>query len=951
MLIGSYFKNINLKNKNHFFSGLSFNSLTCKKNNIFFAIKGTKNDGKKFIKDAIKKGATTIVSNQKFAGLKKNILYIRVNNVRKILSEVSFKIANKKPKNLIAVTGTNGKSSIADFYFQILKLNKKKVASIGTLGIKTISGKTGVANTTLDPIKMSYYLEKLKKQNIDNVILEASSHGIKQNRLDGLNFKTALFTNLSHDHLDYHKNFKNYLNAKLYLFKKLLNKNSNIITDISIPEYKKIKKISLKNKLNLKTIGNKKSDLNIISHKYLGEKQIVKIKYKNNFFNFETRLIGKIQIKNLLMAMIAAEKSNIHFKNIANVINKVKPVSGRLEKIGKVINNSKIILDYAHTPDALKTSLQSLKDQFKNSKISIVFGCGGDRDKFKRPRMGQIVNQFCNKIYLTDDNPRNENPKKIRSSIKKKINKSKLCEIPSREKAIKQAIKNLLVGEILIVAGKGHENIQDYGISKKFFSDKKCILKNIKQKNKYLSKNLKLNILKEESQQNHFSLKTKLRQASINSKKIKKNDIFFAIKGKKKDGNQYLKEVFNKKASLAIVNKISKVEKKSKQIKVKNTLSFLTKTSSKVRENSLAKIIAITGSCGKTSLKELIGITLNKICRASYSLKSFNNKFGVPLSLFNLNLEDDFGVFEVGMDKKGEIDMLTKIIKPDVGVITNISYAHAKNFKNLKQIALAKSEIINNIVDGGSIVLNADDKFYKFHRNIALKKKLKIYSFSTNKKTATVSLISIKKEKSKFKVFIKIGNQKKYFLISSNFENNLKNLLAAITVISIYKDIKNLNKNIFYNYQVPYGRGDFSRIKINKKNILLIDESYNSNPLSLKSSINNFDLIDSKKNKKHIILGDMLELGKHSKKLHLEMSNIINSSSINNVHVFGKYIKETYKNIQKKKKGLILKEISQIIDLIKNNINNNDYLMIKGSNATGLHKLTNDLKKERKNVL
>jgi len=225
-----------------------------------------------------------------------------------------------------------------------------------------------------------------------------------------------------------------------------------------------------------------------------------------------------------------------------------------------------------------------------------------------------------------------------------------------------------------------------------------------------------------------------LRQASINSKKIKKNDIFFAIKGKKKDGNHYLREVFNKKASLAIVNKINKLEKKSKQIKVKNTLSFLTKTSSKVRENSSAKIIAITGSCGKTSLKELIGMTLNKLCRVTYSPKSFNNKFGVPLSLFNLNQKDDFGVFEVGMDKKNEIDTLTKIIKPDVGVITNISYAHAKNFKNLKQIALAKSEIMNNIVSGGSIVLNADDKFYKFHQKIALKKKLKVYSFSINKK-------------------------------------------------------------------------------------------------------------------------------------------------------------------------------------------------------------------------
>ena len=382
----------------------------------------------------------------------------------------------------------------------------------------------------------------------------------------------------------------------------------------------------------------------------MDEKQIVKIKYKNNYYSFEINLIGKIQIKNILMAMIAAEKSNIKFKDIVKVISKLIPVDGRLEKIGKIKNNSMVILDYAHTCDALKTCLQNLNEQFKNKNISIVFGCGGNRDEIKRPKMGQIANQFCNKIYLTDDNPRNENPKKIRSHIKRKINQSKLHEIGSRKKAIKEAINNLHTGEILLVAGKGHENIQDYGTSKKFFSDRKCILNEIKKKNKNLSKNLKINILKEESQQNHFSLKSKLRKASINSKEIKKNDIFFAIKGKKKDGNFYLKEALDKGASLAVINKIKKSENISKQIKVPNSLNFLTKTSSKVRENSSGKIIAITGSCGKTSLKELIGKSLNKVCRVTYSSKSYNNKFGVPLSLFNLNKNDDFGVFEVGMD-------------------------------------------------------------------------------------------------------------------------------------------------------------------------------------------------------------------------------------------------------------------------------------------------------------
>ncbi len=941
MFIGNYFQKINFKYRRHYFSGLSFNSLKCKKNDIFFAIKGKKVDGNRFIDHAIKKGAKTIVSNNKFTGFKKKILYLRSKNVRKSLSEISYKIYKKKPKNLIAVTGTNGKSSIADFYLQIFKLNKKKAASIGTLGLKTTRFKKNISKTTLDPIELSSCLNSIKKNKINHVILEASSHGLKQNRLDGLKFSTGIFTNLSHDHLDYHKNFKDYFKSKLYLFEKLLKKNSTVITDIEIPEYKQIRRVASKRKLNIKTISNYKSDLTIVSQKYFEDKQLIEIRYKNQNYKFQTNLIGKIQIKNILMAMLAAEKSGLNFKKIIDVMNKIKPVNGRLEKIGNIKNKSKVILDYAHTPDALKVSLQNLKEQFKDKKISIVFGCGGNRDKSKRSMMGKIANDYCDKIYITDDNPRYENPKKIRSIIKKQVDKLKCFEISNRSEAIKKAIFELKIGEILIVAGKGHESKQIYGNKENLFSDKKEILKFIKIKNKSLSSNIKLNIFKQLSGSNNISLKTKINNASINSKEIKKKDIFFAIKGKNKNGNLYIREAFKRGASLAIVNL---KKKKRNQIRVKDTLKFLTESASLLRDNTFSKIIAITGSCGKTSLKEIVGKTLDKISSTTYSRKSFNNKFGVPLSLFNLKIDNKFGVFEIGMDKKGEIDFLSKIIKPDVGVITNISYAHAKNFKNITQIAKAKSEIIKNIRNDGNLILNADDQFYNFHKKIAQKRKLKIFSFSMNNKNCDISLNYIKKKKSKFKISLNIKKSKKYFYFNSNFENDIRNLLAAVTIISIFKDINKLDENIFYNYTIPSGRGDISRVQIFKKKFYLVDESYNSNPLSLKSALKNFDSLPKNNSKKHLILGDMLELGKHSKKLHKEISKSINRTSINTVNVVGKYIKTTYKNLNESKKGLVLKKNSQIIDLIKNDINNNDYLMIKGSNSTGLNKITNDIK-------
>ena len=949
MLLKDYISNVDKKYENISFSGISFESSKVKKNNIFFAIKGNKFDGNNYIDAAINKGAKVIISEKKMIKKKKNVIFLHSANIRKLLAKVSYKILMKKPKKLVAVTGTNGKSSVSDFYYQILNLNSLKAASIGTIGIRYKDKKKILTNTTLDPIQLTSILKDLRKKKIEYIIMEASSHGLHQNRLDGLLFDVGIFTNLSHDHLDYHKNMKNYLKSKLYLFEKLMKKKGDIITDANIPQAKKIKDIALKKKIKLSFILNK-DGIELISNKFENGQQVLKIKYKNKKYNIKLNLIGKIQIKNILMAMMAANKSGLKFKKIINVIHKIRPVEGRLEEIGKIKNLSKVILDYAHTPAALELALLNIKEQFPEHKINLIFGCGGERDIKKRSIMGKIAGKFSDKIYLTDDNPRNENPSKIRNDIKRGIKKVKMEELPNRRKAIQKAIMNLKTGELLLVAGKGHEKTQDYGGKKLFFSDQDVILNSIKLKNNFLSKNLKLNIIKEQSE-SKISNKILINNISINSKMIKKNDIFFAIKGKKVDGNKFVSEAFKKNSSLAIVNNFDKNYPLSKQIKVNNTLSFLTKCSSIFRDNIGAKIISITGSCGKTTLKEMIGSTLKEISSTTYSPKSFNNKYGVPLSLINLNYKDEFGVFEVGMDKKGEIDYLTKIIKPDIGIITNISYAHSKNFKSIKQIADAKAEILNNIKKNGTVVLNMDDNFYNYHKNLAFKKKLKVVSFSIRNKSSRIKLVKIKKVNSMYELFINVEGSPISFYSYNINNSHLYNILATLASINLVTNLKRLKKNIFLNFKTPEGRGDISKIKFKNKKFFLVDETYNSNPLSLKMAIENYDKIKLKNSDKYLILGDMLELGKHSLNHHKMISKIINGTKINKVYVIGNYIRETFKGLKTNKKAKILNNESDIIDLINKNLNNNDYLMIKGSNSTGLHKLITNLKQRSSHAI
>tara|TARA_B100001250_G_scaffold400861_1_gene411939 strand:+ start:229 stop:1137 length:909 start_codon:yes stop_codon:yes gene_type:complete len=302
------------------------------------------------------------------------------------------------------------------------------------------------------------------------------------------------------------------------------------------------------------------------------------------------------------------------------------------------------------------------------------------------------------------------------------------------------------------------------------------------------------------------------------------------------------------------------------------------------------------------------------------------------------------------MDKKGEIDKLSKLIKPNIGVITNISYAHIKNFKSLLGIAKAKSEIINNILENGSIVLNADDKFYNYLKSKALKKKLKIISFSIKNKS-NIKLEKIKSFKNISTLIININGKSKKFIIKKHIENHIENILAATAIISNFFDLENLSQKLFFNYKLPDGRGDNNYIKINNKKINFIDESYNSNPLSLKFSLKKFDKVQAGSKKKIILLGNMLELGKLSKKLHTEAAKIVNNTSINKVYVYGKNIIDTFNKIIPQKKGKILSSKKDILNFLINDIKNGEYLMIKGSNSTGLNTIAKKLKLGKINAI
>ena len=284
MLLGDLFRSVGKRYQKIHVKGISFDSRKIKKRYIFFAIKGNQTSGIKFIRDAILKGASAIISEEKIKLKNTKIPLLLVKDVRKSLAEASSNFYKKKPLNIIAVTGTNGKSSVADFFYQILNLNKISVASIGTLGILSKNYKKKISLTSMDPLSLHKNLEILAKNKVNNVILEASSHGLHQKRLDNLNIKTGIFTNLSHDHLDYHKDMQFYFNSKMHLFKNLIKKNSKIITDEENKEFNVIKNIADNRKIKIITIGLNSGTIKILYNKYRNNKQIVKISFNSKIF-------------------------------------------------------------------------------------------------------------------------------------------------------------------------------------------------------------------------------------------------------------------------------------------------------------------------------------------------------------------------------------------------------------------------------------------------------------------------------------------------------------------------------------------------------------------------------------------------------------------------------------------------------------------------------------------
>lgn len=929
--------------KSQSFMSFTNDSRHLQKGDIFFALKGVNSNPKDFIREAVELSASLILveeatieqsTHNKIAIIDQTLVIYIKNLTEKtgaFLAEVLQ--INSSCKNEIfdiyAVTGTNGKTSIAHFLTQSWQNLGFKVAIIGTIGNGELNNLSATVNTTPDIFTLYNLLFLWKKSGVQKVVMEASSHALVQKRLAGLKIKTIIFSNLSQDHLDYHKNMQDYAAAKKLLFSDYCAKNACINLDdnfgsLLLNEFnKKIKILGFSKK-------DKSAQIFLTEQKILNSALAATFVYKNNSYTFRSQLIGSFNFDNLMALIACLLFENISIKKILTLVELLNPVIGRMELISgnqvlasakKEQNISKIsedfwqnsiyeylpktLIDYAHTPDALAKALESVSSH-SQAKLICVFGAGGDRDKSKRPLMAEVASKIADKIYITDDNPRSENPAEIRAQILAGINKKsglEVIEIGDRKSAIFQAIEDANSADWILIAGKGQEDYQIIGSEKTYFSDVKVassalakkatkLLEDAKftQKSSLLSAipvtkiaqvlNGKLLVGKNFTGDLH---RTFIKKISLDSRTTKNAHLFVALKGKNFDGHSFVQDL--PQGSFALVE--LKQDFAGVQILVKNTQAALVELATFVRTGFAGTLIGVTGNSGKTSVKDLLSAILAENFCVSATLGNLNNDLGMPMSLLNFAANTQVGILEMGANHLGEIAALAKIAQPNIAIITNVTGAHLGEFGSFANIAEAKSELLDQLTEKNLAILPYDDKYFKYWLN--KNSQVKQISFSLKNPNADLCAKEIKSSLSASHFYVELNSkvlnrsEKSPLLkIAAVGEHQVINALAAIGV-ALYLGLswEQIKKGLS-KFKTSAGR---MKVLSGFNNSLLIDDSYNANQGSVEAGIK--FLCSQKDKTKILVLGDIKELGDYGEQIHRNLGAFAKKSGVDFLYTFG----------------------------------------------------------------
>ena len=934
-------------------TGVNSDSREVSPGEIFVALEGTKTDGAQYAINAVEIGARLIICGPDAALGELNVPVLHVPDPHRTLALLAAAFYAPQPETVVAVTGTAGKTSVAAFVRQIYAFAGHSAASIGTTGIERPAGHISGSLTTPDPVVLHVEMRNLAAEGVTHVAIEASSHGLTQRRLDGVKLAAAAFTNLGRDHMDYHPTVEDYFRAKMRLFDTLMDAGKPAVIFADDPFSDAAIEAAKSAGLNVLTVGRNGEFLALKRVEHERYRQIAEIEHAGSIYRVILPLAGDFQIANALVAAGLCISTGVEPSKALAALQELQGAPGRLEHVDTAGNGALVYVDYAHKPEALEQMLLSVRP-FTTNKVVVVFGCGGDRDPGKRQIMGEIASRLADIVYVTDDNPRTEDAASIRAAIMETAPDA--VEIGDRREAIRTAISLLEAGDTLVIAGKGHETGQTVNGVVHPFSDHVEARAAVTEVGPSAIVPLWTGQDMADAMQARpfHGLPDEITGISIDSRSLKPGDAFFAIKGDNMDGHNFTTAAAAAGASVLVVNeaRLPSLGRLTVPLMVvDDVLVAMEKLGRAARARSKAKIIAVTGSAGKTTTKDALAHVLGACGKVHASAASFNNHWGVPLTLARMHQDAEYGVFEIGMNHAGEITPLVDMVQPHIAMVTLVAAAHMGHFKSLDDIARAKAEIFSGLVKGGVALINRDDKRFKLLSQLAAGMGVKKIAGYGSNRLSDVVLKSAEYGPESSQVEVKVFGKEYAFHIGVPGKHVVQNALGVLGASALAGADLEVVMEAFAGLDASNGRGQRHQLAVGAGSFTLIDESYNANPASMEVGIEM--LANSQTNgkgRKIAVLGDMLEMGKFSSKLHAELVEPLERHGISEVYMAGPEMAHLKTALPSEIKGHYFDDCDALMARFLKVPSVGDVVMIKSSKGIGFSKIVEALLEKYKAV-
>ena len=910
-----------------------------KPGDIFVCIQGANFDGHNFINSALEKGAALIVCREIN---KKDIPYIKVKDSRKAAAVIArtVMLPEKITYTLIGITGTNGKTTTSLILYEALRNLGFRCGWIGTLGYYIEGKKFPSERTTPDIIELNEIFAQMIEAKVDYVVMEVSSHSLSLDRIYGVKFDYCLFSNLGYDHLDFHQTLENYGKAKMSFFEQGAKDGSISVINTADSFGVQIRDMLKEKKAKVYSLGSNDAEFQYLDIKTDISKSSFKLVAENCEISVTSRLIGSFNIQNLGLAALTLYALGFSPEEIHHSLQDIPPVKGRLERVENNCNIG-IFIDYAHTPEAIENVLKAVED-LPHKRILTLMGTGGDRDKGKRPLMLKSALNHSDVVIISDDNPRSENPEAI---IKDIVSSTDIFLpwwiIRNRQQAITSIIRLAQKEDIVLICGKGSEDYQEIEGIRHHFQDREETLKALSER-EAINKDddelilpidqtlLKLLLTPNwEPEPKGYREPSSYYFLSTDSRSIKPGSVFIAIKGERYDGHSYLEDILKIKENCAIGEipyPLNQSSEKNRYYQVDNCLKAMGLISRKYLQLFPAKKIALTGSTGKTTCKELMAQVLQSSAPVLKTLANENNIIGLCKTIIRIKPEQQYAIFELGTNHFGEIAALAEVANPDIGIILNIGPSHLEYFGDEEGVFREKITL--------------------FKRPLALR----LYPGDDYR----------------FKCFANEG-------ISIGYNENCD---YRITQHKCYSE----NQSFYLNedlWVLPYGAPHFAlnsafaivlglKLGIKKEKIqtalnepiqlelrnqvekrgtgLLILDCYNANPYSMQKALEYWQELNPEL-PHYAILGDMLELGESSIMYHQMISAMLSEMHYEQLITVGNYSRIFHP--ENESPILHYNTVEELIANRKlNSLPENAVILVKGSHAIQLERIIPILKGE-----